>query len=255
MILRDNTHLHFIHMGLFERIGEWIHPTVTIDSYEIIYVMDGEVHIREGETPYHLKKGDMLLLSPNVEHGGIRVSHGRTSFYWLHYVTDTPHAFAFPKCSTPEPRHTERVMIEIMQSQQRGDATMADLLLAQWLLEGDRPVERRSKRAHEIAEYIRINAHHALSVEEVAAHFGYAPDHLSRILRQEFGMGTKAFIVEKRLECIESILLNTNEPIKDVALRCGFEDENIFAKFFKYHEGITPTEFRNGFFRVYMNNA
>lgn len=254
MILRDNTHLHFIHMGLFERTGDWIHPTVTIDSYEIIYVLDGDVHIREGDTAYHLKKGDMLLLSPDVEHGGIHISHGHTSFYWLHYVTDTPKAFAIPKHSTPEARHTERVMIEIMQHQQRGDASMADLLLAQWLLEANRPAERRSKRAHEIAEYIRIHAHHPLSVEEVADRFGYAPDHISRILRQEFGVGAKAMIVEKRLEYIENILLNTNEPVKDVARRCGFEDENIFAKFFKYHEGITPTEFRDGFFRVYMNN-
>lgn len=255
MILRDNTHLHFIHMGLFERTGEWIHPITTIDSYEIIYVLDGKVHIREGETQYHLEKGEMLLLSPNVEHGGTEISCGRTSFYWLHFLTDTPEAFAIPKRSTPEPRHTERVMKEVMQSQQRVDPTMAELILARWLLEGDRPVERRSKRAHEIAEYVRIHAHHPLSVEEVAAHFGYAPDHLSRILRQEFGMGAKAFMIEKRLEYIESILLNTNEPIKEVASRCGFEDENIFVKFFKYHEGITPTEFRNGFFRVYMNHV
>ena len=41
---------------------------------------------------------------------------------------------------------------------------------------------------------------------------------------------------------------------QEIALQCGFDDENKFVKFFKYHEGITPTQFRNRFFHVHMNS-
>ena len=254
MITIQNTSLSFSNMGLFDTSNEWIHPTVTVETYELIFVTDGSVPIREGNTVYRLKQGDMLLLYPHIEHGGVEISHSHTAFYWLHFRTDDISAFPFPKHSTPDAHRTERVMKDMMQCQQKGMPTVAELILGRLLLESTSPVERKNKTAHEIAEYIRIHASHPLSVTEVASRFGYAPDHLSRILRTEFGMSAKALIVEKRLSYIESLLLNTNEPVKEIAYLCGFEDENIFIKFFKYHKHQTPTEFRNEFFRIHMNS-
>ena len=253
MIQLNETALSFVVIGLFDRWESWIHPTITVETYELIFVTEGQVHIREGEQIYHLKKGDLLLLDPFVEHGGVEASEGHTAFYWLHFHTDNINLFSLPKQSCPDFVRTLRVMKELMQCREQDSKTVAELILGRFLMEGGTPVVRKSKTAHEIAEYIRIHAAKPLRVEEVADHFGYATDHLSRILRNEFGKSAKTVILEQRLSLIESRLLNTNDTVKEIAKECGFEDENIFVKFFKYHEQVTPTQVRNEFFRVHMN--
>ena len=253
MITVNDVTLSFCNMGLFDTQEEWIHPTLTVSTHELIFVVEGTVNIREGQTEYTLKKGDMLLLSPNVEHGGTAISTAHTAFYWIHFSTSDIQGFGVSKKSTPSPTKAERTMKDVMQCQMRNEPHVAELVLARFLFECSSAVERRGKTAYEIEEYIRANSQKSITVADIACRFGYAPDHVSRVLRAEFGRSAKEMIVEKRLAYIENQLLNTNDSIKSVAARCGFEDENAFVKFFKYHELVTPTEFRNEYFRIHMN--
>ena len=253
MVTVNDVSICYSHMGLFDSDHDWIHPTVTVDSFEVIYVTEGEVHIREGERVFHLHKGDMLLLEPGVEHGGTQVSHGRTGFYWLHYTCSAPKALSFPKLSVPDPMATLRTLGELMHLQQAAPE-LCELTLARFLMECGRETEYGDKRAYEIAAYIRANRRTALTVVEVAEHFGYSTDHLSRLIKREFGYDAKTAIIKSRLEYAESCLLNSAYSIKEIAARCGFEDENAFVKFYKYHTGKTPTMFRNQFFHVRINS-
>lgn len=251
MLTIDQTTLKFSNMGLFDSDSDWIHPTVTIDSFELIYVVAGEIHLREENTSYHLKKGEMLLLEAGREHGGTHVSHGHTSFYWLHFYTNDISTLVPQKQSTP-PQNTVYTFQELMHLQET-DHTLAELVLARFLMESNIKRECGNRTAHEIAEFIRIHSNFPLTVTEIAQRFGYSPDHLSRLLRREFGYDTKTCIVKKRLEYIESLLINTDHSIKEIAEQCGFDDENKFVKFFKYHKNLTPSEFRNQYFHIHMN--
>ncbi len=251
MLQIDQTGLTFSNMGLFVSEKEWIHPTVTVDSFELIYVVCGEVHLREGDALYHLKSGDMILLSPNTEHGGTQKSVGSTSFYWLHFYTDNIGALCPQKLISVSEKDI-RTFREIMHLQET-NRTLAELTLARFLIELNTHHIDGNKLTHEIAEFVRIHANRRLTVTEVAQHFGYSADHLSKLMRREFGFDTKTLIVKRRLEHMESLLINTDQTVKEVALQCGFEDENHFVKFFKYHEKTTPSEFRNRYFYVHMN--
>ncbi|MBE6689897.1 MAG: helix-turn-helix domain-containing protein [Ruminococcaceae bacterium] len=253
MLKFNDVQLEYVNMGLFDSDKEWIHPTVTVNTYEIIYVVEGEIHIREGEQRYDLVKGDMLLLEPGIEHGGTAVSLGRTSFYWLHYHCTHHEALELPKRSAPDEVTALRTMNELMHLQQ-ANPTVAELALARFLLECGRVAEYGNKRLAEIVEYIRANSREPLSVVDVAARYGYSADHLSRMFKKEFGYDAKTAIVKKRLEYIESRLLNSEYSIKEIAAQCGFEDENSFVKFFKYHTKTTPTLFRNRYFHVHLNS-
>ncbi len=247
----NGTNFEFFNMSLFASDGEWIHPTVTVPTYELIYVVSGTIHLREEDRNYSLQRGEMLLLNSNCEHGGSATSTGQTSFYWLHFQTDHIARFSLPKQFTP-PEDTRRRLAELMHLQDT-DHTLAELTLAKLLLELSAPRETGSRRAHEITEFIRIHSHRSLTVGEVARRFGYSADHLSRLLKQEFGYDTKTVIVKKRLDHVESMLVNTDLSIKEIAYHCGFDDENKFVKFFRYYEGTTPTQFRKRYFRVHMN--
>ena len=133
------------------------------------------------------------------------------------------------------------------------DRRMAEARLCLLLLQLGSGREYRNRQAYETEEYLRLHAAEPLTVAAVAARFGYSPDHLSRVYRKEFGRDLKSGIVRHRLEFMEARLANTDDTLKSLAGQCGFEDENAFVKFFRYHAGLTPTEYRNRFFRVHRN--
>ena len=247
------TVFEFSNMGLFDIRTGWIHPTVTIDTYEIIFVTDGQVHIREKENKYDLKAGDMIILYPGVEHGGTRYSEGHTSFFWLHFYCNDIDFFTLPKISAPDRTETEKTFKELLHLQSE-NRNIAELTLSKFLLTAFRNNERRNKLAFEIAAYMRLNSRKKLSVKDLSDIFGYNGDYLSRIYKREFGKDLKSGINEQRINHIKSMLLNTDLRIYEISATCGFEDENTFFKFFKYHTGITPTEYRNSFFRTHMND-
>ena len=49
----------------------------------------------------------------------------------------------------------------------------------------------------------------------------------------------------ERLEQAQVLLRDASIPIKDVCFSSGYDDPRYFAKFFKKHTGMTPSEFRN----------
>lgn len=253
MICMDNgMELNFLTVGLFSTDAPWLHPVIAVDSYEIIYVLEGEVRIYEGEERYRLGAGEMLLLYPGIEHGGFGgKSTGKVSFYWLHFRTPDIAAWGQEKLRRP-PRDTEKELRALMHDAQT-DRRMAEVRLCLLLLQLGSGREYRNRQAYETEEYLRLHAAEPLTVAAVAARFGYSPDHLSRVYRKEFGRDLKSGIVRHRLEFMEARLANTDDTLKSLAGQCGFEDENAFVKFFRYHAGLTPTEYRNRFFRVHRN--
>jgi YesN/AraC family two-component response regulator len=74
----------------------WQHFTRTIDEYLLYIVKSGELFIKEGEKEYHLTKGDVLLLAPNITHTGYKESI--CHYYYFHFkhpeinlITDKSH--------------------------------------------------------------------------------------------------------------------------------------------------------------------
>lgn len=61
----------------------WVHFTRTIDEYILYAVRSGELYIQEGEIRFVLRKGDILLLEPNIMHNGYQESS--CDYYYIHF--------------------------------------------------------------------------------------------------------------------------------------------------------------------------
>lgn len=61
----------------------WIHFSRVINEYILYVIKSGELYIQEGEQQYILKKGDILLLRPNIPHRGFRESC--CDYYYIHF--------------------------------------------------------------------------------------------------------------------------------------------------------------------------
>ena len=94
--------LSYVSSGLFVAHDEWIHADRVIDSWELIYMLNGAVHMRQADASYTLEKGDLLLLRPGVPHGGVQSSPAGVSFYWVHFlVSDATVMARFPTRPLP----------------------------------------------------------------------------------------------------------------------------------------------------------
>ena len=256
MNILENPSVSFSYAGLFRSEGRWIHPKRTESTYEIIYVTEGTVFMREGECDISAKKGQLFLLSPGVCHYGTAESEN-VSFYWVHFRIDGELPFEGRFFETFENSYLFKELLHY-NNLPRVPEYLVNSVLMHILSEMCRLSEDRASginaSAEKIYEWVRINAYASLTVKKISEHFGYSVDHVSRICKKSFGIGAKALIDRFILQKAKSSLTNTDKYVKEIAAELGFSDDKTFIGFFKYHEGCFPSEFRNRFGRLHMNS-
>lgn len=81
------------------------------------------------------------------------------------------------------------------------------------------------------------------SLTEVARNAGYHPDHLTRKLKGEAGLGLRALRHRVRLEAAQAALRRA-ATIAEAAEQCGFDDPNYFTRWFRQQTGQTPSRWK-----------
>jgi YesN/AraC family two-component response regulator len=105
-------------------------------------------------------------------------------------------------------------------------------------------------KMEKIIEWIRVNYNLKLSMGKLAKIFLYNSDYLSTTFRKYTGYPLIKYITMVRISNAKKMLLNTGDSIKEIAYKVGFIDETAFMKRFKQFEDITPTAYRNAFYRT-----
>jgi len=68
--------------------------------------------------------------------------------------------------------------------------------------------------------------------------------HFVRQFVGSMGVAPSSYVLDRRMQLAERLLLATDETIGSIAATCGFADGNYFAKAFRRHSGITPSAYR-----------
>jgi len=79
----------------------------------------------------------------------------------------------------------------------------------------------------------------------IADHFNISTYTLSRIFKNDVGIGFVSYVNARRIEYAKELLLTTNASVQEIAIKTGFDNDNYFAKVFKANTGMSPTTFRN----------
>ena len=83
------------------------------------------------------------------------------------------------------------------------------------------------------------------SVKYFAEHLFLSPNYLSDLLKKETGKTAQEYLHYYLIEEAKNNLLNTNDPINEIAFNLGFEYPQYFSKLFKSKTGMTPIAYRN----------
>lgn len=247
-------------VGLFNTTESWSHPMITTKTHEIIYVVNGTFKIMVGDEIFLLEPGSILIMPANITHGGISKTQPETEikFFWVHfYCDDDKLRTLFPTTLYHmDDVGCSYIFRELMHLQRSGEnQLLADIKLAELLvrIHNTNNVNRQTKLIGEIKAYIHANADRRITVNEIAKNFKYNTGYLSRVFKKEAGISIQEYIISERIKYAKAYLLNTTFPIKEVAILCGFDDDNQFVKFFKYNSTHSPTQYRNQYATVHIN--
>jgi AraC-like DNA-binding protein len=95
-----------------------------------------------------------------------------------------------------------------------------------------------------VKAYVAAHLGEELSLERVGEAVAASPGYLGKVFRQETGLGFVSYLNEARLSEAARLIVETREPVQEIARRVGFNTPAYFIKLFKGRYGLTPLDFR-----------
>lgn len=82
------------------------------------------------------------------------------------------------------------------------------------------------------------------SLNTLAAHVNFSPNHLSAVFRQQTGQPFIKYLTDYRITKAKELLRCTSKKSSEIAQLVGYKDSHYFSYAFKKAQGMTPTQYR-----------
>lgn len=82
------------------------------------------------------------------------------------------------------------------------------------------------------------------AVPALADRMGLSPRHFARLFRSEVGITPAVWVEQVRVNTARGLLEVNKVPSKQIAMLCGFSDQDTLRRAFSRQLGITPAEYR-----------
>lgn len=99
----------------------------------------------------------------------------------------------------------------------------------------------------EVVNYIEENyADEELSLNVLASHVNFSPNHLSMVFSQQMGQTFTRYLTNYRMDKAKELLRCSSKKSSVISLEVGYKDPHYFSYLFKKTQGMTPTQYRDG---------
>ena len=99
----------------------------------------------------------------------------------------------------------------------------------------------------EVIHYIENNyAQEELSLNLLASHVNFSPNHLSMIFSQQTGQTLIRYLTDYRMNRAKELLRCSSKKSSVISMEVGYKDPHYFSYLFKKTQGMTPTQYRGG---------
>ena len=92
--------------------------------------------------------------------------------------------------------------------------------------------------------HVDANLARRIRVAELAELLGRSTSHFSHVFKSAFGVPPHTYVLRRRIEVAQGLMLTTCEPLSSIALACGMSDQSHFTKTFYRIVGETPNSWR-----------
>ncbi|MFT3737186.1 MAG: AraC family transcriptional regulator [Breznakibacter sp.] len=267
-------------MGFAQHDADWNFTNVKSPFVRVYYVTHGQATVEMGSQTHLLLPGNLYLIPAFTVHSDHCA--GDFSLYYLHaYESQTKglsifDRFQFPFGVPATALHKQLLqrLVDINPQRQlrRYDPLWYDntymlhesiaqtasqpfdilfetqgilrMLMAAFLRGAKPKLQWTDKRLVDSMLYIGSHLSEPLTVRELASVSCLSADHFIRLFKKEMGCTPMVYVLSKRIEKAQSMLILTNLSIKDIAFQLSFVSLPHFNRVFKKMVGQTPMNYR-----------
>ena len=219
--------------------------------YELVILLDGELTINIGDTPYVLKKNNALLIFPNQLH-----SFKSENSHHILFLFSPKYIQSYAK--EVQGFIPENNLISISQNMiddflsLNENSTKFEIKGCLYKMCGyfHRTATYKASYNDEnnlltsIFSFVEKNFNKDCSLSELSKATGREYTYLSRIFKQFTGISYVQYVNMMRLNYAGYLLHNTDLSILECSIECGYNSLRSFNRNFKSYHGVTPKDYR-----------
>ena len=103
-------------------------------------------------------------------------------------------------------------------------------------------------QARRVHLHIETNLAQRLHTHALARVVNLSPSHFCRAFKRTFGVTVHRYLMQKRVERAQHLMLNTADELSSIAVSCGMSDQSHLTRWFRRVLGETPAAWRRARF-------
>lgn len=247
---------------------------------EIVYILEGEVHMQINGESVIMTKNDICIMDKNVKHSNKALSENDLVInilltsqvfdsVFMHLLSDDNYISNFIINSFYSDNKIKKYMLHKIEEnsflenilinlicEYYSDSIRCEskingcllLLFTELSRAFNKPSETKIKKKYskvksDIMEYLQ-NEYKDTSLLKAAEHFHFHPNYLSSLVKKEFGKNFKDLLLDIRMVKAANMLRTTNKKINRIIEDIGYSNEAYFYRQFKDKYNMTPFEYR-----------
>ena len=263
------------YLSLTENTG---YPEYFPCDARLFYVYEGEGKIQTCGKTYYLQKNSLLMINADIKY---RLLESRVTYIAINFDYTRNHSDKniplFPmtaeeysrdriteKCSFSDFPELDTVLFisELSSACEKLERLMREFTLkmiynelktSALLCEIIADIIRKTKSvssassmylSDKIINYIHENYSHSITNNLLGDRFGYHPNYISSIIKQQTGLSLHKYLLKVRISHAIDMLDEGTKSIGEIAEKCGFCDIYYFSAYFKKVMGVSPAEYR-----------
>ena len=213
-----------------------------LDEFFIMHIcLSGEEVVRINGEKFNISAGKMFITLPCQR----PVCSGELNecYIWVAFSGSRPQAINIPTEIKKTPPGVAHHLIDLLDSNERVPDIYISIIL-EVLYSLYTKTANKHDKISEVRNYIKDNFIGFMTVNDIAAKFGFERSYLHRLFKQRYGISIKKFIIDTKMMRAKAMLEEGNSVL-EVAYKVGYSSEFNFSRAFKQYYGISPTELRN----------
>ena len=93
-------------------------------------------------------------------------------------------------------------------------------------------------------DYMQANLEESIDLVAIASATGLSPSHFARRFRTTMGMAPHQYLMRLRIERARRLLSDTDSSVVEIAVACGFANQEHLTRLFKRRHGVAPAAYR-----------
>lgn len=245
--------------GFYSRAADHFMERDSHNDSLLLCCLEGRAFLEVGDSTYHIKKGDLLILPSGLNHKYWSDNDDPWSVYWVHFDGNKADDFIL-NLNRPDNSPVwalglkSRVIADFLilletrnRAYQLDSFLYASSVLRQMLsFLGQIAMDPDQARLNidEVHVYMQKEINQQLDLDELASHFNMSRFHFAKIFRELSGTSPISYFISLKMKQACHILDTSNQSIGEISDELGYSDAYYFSRIFKQKTGYSPKNYR-----------